>query len=356
MAIASGQHEWLNNYSYGACATGPSCTNPIVNRTLLATIDTLGYSTYRSSGSTYPTFNIEVDPIGDGSGYTTFVFVPNSGSIVDNTWQTWNGLNPSDGSWFSTHQLATGPFTCAPQSCTASWSQIQAGYPSARVKYGLGPNVGTGGTFVGNVDDFTVGVSGATTIYDFEPAPSAPRPVAAVPYGSGTARLIWKPPSSNGGSPVTGYLVTPYLGTVAQPVRTFNSTNTTQNLTGLKNGKVYQFEIAARNAVGTGAWSAKSGGMTAGAPGQPANPTAVKRGTGSLRITFTAPSPNGAAITNYTAACTSSNGGATRTKSNKASPITVTSLTPTKTYTCTVTATNSRGTGPRSKPTKPVTV
>src|SRR5689334_6621879 len=47
LTIATGQHEWLNNYSYGACATGPSCNNPNVNRTLIANIDTLGYSTYR---------------------------------------------------------------------------------------------------------------------------------------------------------------------------------------------------------------------------------------------------------------------------------------------------------------------
>src|SRR5438552_6113880 len=31
MSIASGQHEWLNNYSYGACASGPSCSEPVAN-------------------------------------------------------------------------------------------------------------------------------------------------------------------------------------------------------------------------------------------------------------------------------------------------------------------------------------
>ena len=37
--------------------------------------------------------------------------------------------------------------------------------------YGLlrGPNVGTDTDFAGNVDNVTVGLSGATTIYDFEP-------------------------------------------------------------------------------------------------------------------------------------------------------------------------------------------
>jgi len=97
MSIASGNHEWLNNYSYGACATGPSCNNAVTNWTLLANIDTLGFSTYRASGSTYPTFNIEVDPTGTGSGYSTFVFVPTAANVVNSTWQTWDGLNVNDG-------------------------------------------------------------------------------------------------------------------------------------------------------------------------------------------------------------------------------------------------------------------
>jgi parallel beta-helix repeat protein len=171
MTIGSGDHEWLNNYAYGACATGPSCNNSLANWTSLANIDALAFSAYRASGTTYPTFNIEADPTGTGSGYTTFVFVPNAGSIVDGTWQTWNGLNTGDGTWLSTATLATPPFNCTfgAAGCEASWSQIQTAYPSAKVKYGLGPNVGTGGTFAGNVDKFTVGVSTNTIIYNFEP-------------------------------------------------------------------------------------------------------------------------------------------------------------------------------------------
>ena len=167
MSIATGQHEWLNNYSYGVCALGPSC-NSVASMTPIANLDALSYSTYRTSGTSFPTFNIEVYSTGVG-GYATFVFVPAPGSRSDNMWQTWDGLNPSDGTWFSTQTLVTGPFTCAPQSCTASWSAIQTGYPNAKVVYGLGPNLGTDSNFIGNVDNFTVGVSGATTVYDFEP-------------------------------------------------------------------------------------------------------------------------------------------------------------------------------------------
>ena len=346
MSIASGDHEWLNNYAYGACATGPNCTVPVASWTSLANVDALGFSTYRSSGSTYPTLNVEVDPGGTGSDYDTFVFIPNGGAVTNGIWQTWNALSPASGAWSSSHTLSSGPFTCAPQSCTASFSQIVAAYPNAKIKYGLGPNLGTGGTFAGNIDDLTVGVSGNTTVYNFEPAPSAPHPVSGVP-GNRSVKVSWKPPASDGGSAITGYTVVPYLAGVAQPAHVYNSTATTETVAGLQNGKSYRFQIAAQNAVGTGAWSATSGGTIAGAPGQPSKPSVRVAGSG-IRVSFHTPANNGAAIKSFSATCTSGNGGATGTHSGSASPVTVTGLTHGKTYTCQVSATNSRGAGPRS--------
>ena len=53
MTMTDGQHEWLDNYQYGACATGPSCTDAIANWALLSTMNTLKYSTYRASGGRF---------------------------------------------------------------------------------------------------------------------------------------------------------------------------------------------------------------------------------------------------------------------------------------------------------------
>ena len=75
-----------------------------------------------------------------------------------------------------------------------------------------------------------------------------------------------------------------------------------------------------------------------------------------MKVTFAAPTAtNGAAITLYTVSCTSSNGGAAKTKTGHASPITDTGLGAGKQYTCTVKATNSRGVGPASTPSAAVT-
>jgi predicted lipoprotein with Yx(FWY)xxD motif len=87
--------------------------------------------------------------------------------------------------------------------------------------------------------------------------PVAPAKPLVAP-GNALARVNWKAPSNNG-SAITGYVVTPYIGTTAQPARTFNSASLVQNVTGLTNGTTYTFKVAAKNARGTGPQSVASG-------------------------------------------------------------------------------------------------
>lgn len=98
-----------------------------------------------------------------------------------------------------------------------------------------------------------------------------------------------------------------------------------------------------------------SGGGAIVPPGAPTIGSATALDA-SINITFTAPVSNGgAAITTYTATCTSSDGGVTNSGARVASPITVSGLTNTKLYTCAVTATNSAGTGAASAASNAVT-
>ena len=59
-------------------------------------------------------------------------------------------------------------------------------------------------------------------------------------------------------SRVTGYVVTPFIGSAAQTPRVFHSTATSGTVTGLTNGRTYTFVVAATNANGTGARSEPS--------------------------------------------------------------------------------------------------
>jgi titin len=175
-------------------------------------------------------------------------------------------------------------------------------------------------------------------------APSAPSSVTAK-AGNAAATVTWKAPSSDGGSPITGYVVTPYDGATALAPRTFASTALTQTVTGLANGTTYTFAVAAVNAVGTGAASAKGGSILVGAPGSPGFFT-LTPGAGKVTIKWWAPSGNASPITGYV--ITPFVGGvaqAPRLFAGTANQQTVTGLTPGTAYTFSVAATNAIGTG-----------
>jgi hypothetical protein len=96
------------------------------------------------------------------------------------------------------------------------------------------------------------------------PAVGAPYPpsIGMAIAGDGTATVSWTTPSFDGGSPITGYVVTPYVGYIEWPSTTFNSSATTQTVTGLTNGKTYRFRVRAINAIGTSAYSKVTNPLT----------------------------------------------------------------------------------------------
>ena len=59
------------------------------------------------------------------------------------------------------------------------------------------------------------------------------------------------PLPANGGSPITSYTVTPFVGSAAQTATTSTGTNAT--VSGLTNGTAYTFTVTATNAVGASA-------------------------------------------------------------------------------------------------------
>jgi uncharacterized repeat protein (TIGR01451 family) len=192
----------------------------------------------------------------------------------------------------------------------------------------------------------TSGVAAAANyVYADKPAsPATPTATAGIT----SATVTWVTPASNG-SPLTSYVITPYLGGVAQTPHSFDTTTTTRTLSGLTAGGAYTFTVSAVNAYGTSTASAASATVIPYAlPGTPTI-TAVSAGTQAATLTWNSPSTNGSAITGYvitpyigTVAQTA------QTFTGSATTRTVTGLVAGTSYTFTVAAQNAAGTGPAS--------
>ncbi|MFJ2030381.1 fibronectin type III domain-containing protein [Streptosporangium sp. NPDC087985] len=203
-----------------------------------------------------------------------------------------------------------------------------------------------------NVTVVTQGLSAAAT-YTYTSAPGTPTVPTAV-AGTTSATVSWTAPASNG-STITGYVVTPSIGGVAQTPVAFDASATSRTLTGLTAGSSYTFTVAAVNAIGTGAASPASTAVVPyNVPGRPGI-TAATAGTTSAVLTWTAPASNGSTITGYVV--TPFIGGVaqpTQTFNGTATTRSVTGLTPGTSYTFTVAAVNAAGPGQASLPSSAV--
>ncbi len=114
--------------------------------------------------------------------------------------------------------------------------------------------------------------------------PSAPTAVTAT-ASSGQAVVSWSAPASNGGSPLTSYTVTPYVGSSAQKAIEVAPSATSTTVKGLTNGTAYTFTVTASNVLGSGPASEPSGVVTPTAASDTifgnATPTTVDSGDSS---------------------------------------------------------------------------
>jgi hypothetical protein len=182
-----------------------------------------------------------------------------------------------------------GTATAGNASATVTWTAPASNGGSAITGYVITPSSGSPVT-VGNVTSDTVTGLTNGTAYTFTVAainavgtgaasaasnsvtptavttnlPGAPRHVSARARNA-SAVVKWRAPASNGGSHITGYVITPYIAGTAQTPVTVGKV-TRYLVTGLTNGTAYTFTVAAINANGTGPASAPSNSVTPFAP------------------------------------------------------------------------------------------
>jgi hypothetical protein len=179
--------------------------------------------------------------------------------------------------------------TSGPGSITVNWSAPSSGGPVST--YTVTPYIGgtaqTATTVTGNPTPTSVKIYATPgTAYTFKvqasnvngsgpvsdpSAPVTPGPLSTPSAPSGVSAIVataqasvsWTAPTDDGGSPITGYTVTPYLGSAAQtPTQVAGASTTSATVTGLTNNTAYTFTVTANNSAGPGQASAPSASVT----------------------------------------------------------------------------------------------
>jgi len=187
--------------------------------------------------------------------------------------------------------------------------------------------------------------------------PGKPRNLKATPR-NGSISLSWLAPSSNGGNPLTDYVIELWNGSAWSTVIDGVNTDLSYTITGLLNGTGYKVRVSAQNEAGTGL------ALATAKPVKPylSLPTAPKTvkavaSSSALIVTWKAPANDGGSdLTDYLVEW--STNGLTWSSANAGTALTytITGLVPGTAYRVRVSATNTvqAGYGPAGSIAKPV--
>ena len=118
--------------------------------------------------------------------------------------------------------------------------------------------------------------------------------------------LVWEPPTSDGGSPITGYYVEKSAGFSSRWIKVNRDPLSTTSVTykDLVEGSEYEYRVFAENEAGAGKPSDTTGMFVAkdpyGKPGKPSQPCVDEITAESAVLSWSPPTTDGASgITNY---------------------------------------------------------
>lgn len=180
-------------------------------------------------------------------------------------------------------------------------------------------------------------------------APDSPTSGSASSGANGQSVLTWSAPVYDGGGTISDYLVRYSTDDATWTVFSDGvNASTGATVTGLTNGTLYYFQVAAVNAYGTSGYSSSFSGTPSTVPNAPTAGAATSNANAQSVLTWTAPAVNGgASITDYVVQYSTDNVNFTTFADGvtASTGATVTSLTNGTLYYFRVAAINARGTG-----------
>ncbi len=114
--------------------------------------------------------------------------------------------------------------------------------------------------------------------------PTAPLLSVRPKVTSQTLEFWWRPPTSDGGDPITSYVLTDgtnFYSTIGNPGY--------YSITGLTNGQSYSFSLAASNGVGLGPYAFYRTVQPGNKPDPPTNVAYTDQGSGNILVSWTNP-------------------------------------------------------------------
>jgi uncharacterized repeat protein (TIGR02543 family) len=157
-------------------------------------------------------------------------------------------------SWITGDGLVPDTAANKPISVTISNATIKAGATAYAIVNNVSTLLGT----ASQDGTITIALTSDPEVVIAAVKPGAPTNVAATSNGNQQSVISWSPPSSNGGSAITGYTVTASPG-----AGTCTTSTTSCTISSLTNGTAYTFTVTATNAVGTSVASTSASATTA---------------------------------------------------------------------------------------------
>ncbi len=283
----------ISGYTVTPYVAGVAGTPQTVNAsTLTATFNGL------SNGTTYIFKVVATNAVGDSAPTSSNAVTPAAPpsqpqtvtASTGNTQATVNWVAPASNGGANIINYTVTPYI----GTTAQPGWTVNPTPTTFVATGL--TNGTTYTFqvaaINSAGTSPVGTSNAVT-----PAttPSAPQNVSAA-TGDHQATVTWNLPASDGGSLITSFTITPYIGNTAG-VPVTGDASTSKVMTGLTNGTTYTFRVYASNSIGPGP-TASSNAIVVGLPAAPTG-VAATGSANQATVSWTSSVTNGATITSY---------------------------------------------------------